>query len=280
MSDSQKIQSLLRQYRLRPSKRLGQNYLHDVRSIQKVVEAAELKREEHVLEVGSGIGNLTLELAKEAAKVWAVEIDGRFRQLLQDTLANAPNVELIIGDALTIELEGLAGGSPFKVAGNIPYQITSALLRRFLELERPPQRIVFAVQEEVADRIVAPPGELSLLAVSVLAYGVPAKLDRIPATHFYPVPQVDSAILRIDIHESPVIPWSEVSDFFRLVKAGFSQRRKQLQNSLAGGLALEKGMVVEWLAKAAISPQARAQELSLEDWKQLVGIMRASSPNG
>jgi 16S rRNA (adenine1518-N6/adenine1519-N6)-dimethyltransferase len=278
MSEAHKVRLLLRKFGLRPSKRLGQNFLHDLRSLRRVVEVAELGSDEAVLEVGAGIGNLTMALAGKAKKVWAVEIDRRFEGLLQQAVVEAPNVQLIFGDVLEIDLEQLTRGTPFKVVSNIPYQITSVLLRRLLEMRHPPIRIVFTVQEQVADRIIAPPGELSLLAVSVLAYGTPTKLDRIPADLFYPVPQVDSAILRIDIHEAALLSPDNVPEFFRIVKAGFEQRRKQLQNSLAKGLGSEKEQVAGWLRATGISPRARAQELSFDDWMQLVEVIRASVP--
>lgn len=280
MSNAQEVRSLLRRFGLRPYKRLGQNYLHDAQSLQQVVRAADLAPDDRVLEVGAGIANLTLALAKVAAKVWAVEVDRRFLPLLQEALLHVPNVELIMGDALALNYNHLIQGDPFVVVGNIPYQISSALLRQFLEMQRPPQRIVFTVQEEVADRIVAPPGKLSLLAVSVLAYGDPRKLDKIPAESFYPVPAVDSAVLRIDIHDKPSIGPGEVADFFRIVKAGFGQRRKQLRNSLAGGLQAEKIESEGWLESAGIPAEARPQELSLKEWIRLVGVIRSADRDG
>jgi len=267
------IPALLRQYGLRPDKRLGQNFLIDNASIRKVIEAAGLQAQDTVLEIGAGLGNLTRHLATLTRQVVAVELDDRLIPALQQVLAPFKNVRLIQGDILSlspIELFHPPLESSYQVVANIPYYITSALIRRLLEANPPPERICLTVQLEVAERICANPGDLSLLALSVQLYGSPRIATRIPAGAFYPSPKVDSAVVRVDLYPKPLIPSGQIEIFFKLTKAGFSQKRKTLRNSLANGMHLPATQVADLLRATGIDPQRRAETLSLAEWKALL----------
>jgi 16S rRNA (adenine1518-N6/adenine1519-N6)-dimethyltransferase len=259
--------TLLRQFKIRPKKSLGQNFLIDPNAAQQVVAAADLSVEESVLEVGPGLGALTRHLARAAQRVVAVELDQRLMPVLAHELRDYPNVELVRGDILEIQPSTFFS-SEYKVVANIPYYITSALLRHLLEAEPQPSLLVLTVQEEVARRIVAKPGDMSLLAVSVQIYGQPKIVGRLKAGAFYPRPKVNSAIIRIDLEDAPhsTLSGRERDKVFELAKAGFGQRRKQLRNSLAGGLHRDKQEIDAALREAGINPKRRAETLRLEEW--------------
>jgi 16S rRNA (adenine1518-N6/adenine1519-N6)-dimethyltransferase len=264
------VASLLKQYGLRPSKGLGQNFLQDNHALQKIVAAAEISQTDTVLEIGPGLGGLTRYLALAAHTVTAVELDQNLFPVLQAILAPYPNVRLVHGDILALRLADLVDGPDYLVVANIPYYITSALLRHLLESDPRPRRLVLTVQREVAERLCAGPGDMSLLALSVQVYGQPRVAASIPAGAFYPPPNVDSAVVRIEIYSEPVIAAARLKTFFRLAKAGFSQKRKTLRNSLSGGLAIRPAEAENMLAAAGIDPQRRAETLSLEEWGELV----------
>ncbi len=269
------IRPLLRQLNLRPSKGRGQSFLVDESVLATILDAAELSPTDTVLEVGPGLGILTGALAQRAGRVIAVEIEPRLAAHLRKALAIFPNVQMVEGDILTLpagilpEVPAPAGGClPYKVVANIPYAITSAILRHLLESATPPTRLVIMVQKEVAQRIVAAPGHLSLLAISVQFYGDAQLMAVIPARSFYPVPQVDSAILRVDVLPQPRIA-VEPKRFFHVVTAGFSQKRKQLKNSLSGGLDLSPQEVVSILHHVGIDERRRAETLTWQEWGRL-----------
>jgi 16S rRNA (adenine1518-N6/adenine1519-N6)-dimethyltransferase len=265
---TKRVPALLREHGVRPRKQLGQNFLLDPAALERIVEAAGLSATDSVVEVGAGVGNLTRLLAAEAGSVIAVELDDRLVDILREQVAELANVRVIHGDVLNLPAFGF-GDLAYKVVGNLPYYITSAVLRHFLEDRPRPVLLVVTVQREVAERIVAEPGDMSLLAVSVQFYGRPRILARIPAGSFYPPPQVDSAILLIDVEAEPRVDLDEAvgeADFFRVVRAGFSQRRKTLRNSLSAGLALDATTVEERLREAGVDPRRRAQTLSLQEW--------------
>jgi 16S rRNA (adenine1518-N6/adenine1519-N6)-dimethyltransferase len=268
-----RVHELLRRWNLRPDKRLGQNFFVDQGTLAKIVAAAELMPDDVVLEIGAGLGALTVPLAREAGHVVAVEKDGRLMPALRGVLTGLDNVTLIEGDVLDLDPAALiasirrpAPGVDYKVVSNLPYYATSAVLRHLLEASPRPRRMVVTVQREVAERIVAGPGRMSLLAVSVQFYGRPRLLFRIKPGSFYPSPGVESAVVRVDAHETPPVDVEDVDGFFRVVRAGFSQRRKQLRNALAAGLARSPAEVVERLNEAGIDPRRRAQTLGLEEW--------------
>ena len=269
--------AILHRYGIRPNPRLGQNFLVDAGALAKVIAAAEFTGDEIVLEVGAGLGALTRRLAREVRQVIAVEFDRRLIPILEQMIESLGNVQLIAGDILSLDLEKLISEQPYRVVANIPYNITSALIRRLMEAPRPAERVVLTVQQEVAERIIAKPGSMNLLAISVQLFGEPHVVARIPARAFYPKPKVDSAVLRVDVHPEPKVSRLLIPQIFRLARAGFGQKRKQLRNALAGRLDVAPAQIEVWLGEAAIRPQSRAQELSLEEWAclaQVVGNQR------
>ncbi len=278
---TQSLSTLLNKYNLFPKKGLGQNFLHDPHHLQKIVAAAELTPADTVLEVGPGPGTLTRLLAEAAGQVIAVELDPNMVHLLRQEYGHLPNLAVVHADILETDINALlreqpATGGTYKVVANLPYYITSAAIRHLLETTPPPQRIVVTIQKEVAQRIVAQPGDLSLLAVSVQFYGWPTLAHRIPAGAFYPPPKVDSAVVRIDTYAAPPIAVPGPELFFRVVKAGFGQKRKQLKNTLAAGLQLSTGQVTTALVAAGIDPARRAQSLNLAEWGNLVNALAAA----
>ncbi len=276
------VHRLLEQWALRPSKGLGQNFLVDQAALEKIVAAAELTPDDAVLEVGAGLGALTKRLARNAGHVVAVELDQRLIPVLRSVLTDFDNVTLIQGDILTLDpaalvsaasIQRLASSTQYKVVANLPYYITSAVLRHLLEASLKPQRMVITVQREVAERIVAKPGQMSLLALSVQFYGRPRLLFRIKPGSFYPSPEVESAVVQVDLHAAPPVPVEDTAAFFRVVRAGFAQRRKQLRNGLAAGLRQSPDEVAAKLWEVGVDPRRRAQALSLEEWVKVARVL-------
>jgi 16S rRNA (adenine1518-N6/adenine1519-N6)-dimethyltransferase len=272
------IPALVKQYGLRPSKGLGQNFLQDDHTLQMIVACADIAPVDDVLEIGPGLGNLTRYLALAAHSVTAVELDKFLFPALEKVVAPYQNVRLVQGDILRLDPAGLMKSPDYLVVANIPYYITSAVLRHLLESGGHPRRLVLTVQEEVAERICARPAKMSLLSLSVQVYGTPNIVAYIPAEAFYPAPKVDSAVLRVEILPEPVIPAHLLNTFFTLIKAGFSQKRKTLRNSLSGGLGITPARAEKMLAAAGLDPMRRAETLSLEEWGRLCNA-ELSMPN-
>jgi len=272
---------LLRHFDLKARKGLGQHFLIDQEVLGHITSAAELTPADVILEIGPGLGVLTAELARQSGWVIAIELDSKLAAILKQTLAPFDNVAIVNKDILQVEPEALlqeqeAGfppqiNSPFsyKVVANLPYYITAPVLRHFLEASVKPQIMVVMVQKEVAEAIVAKPGEMSLLSVSVQFYGEPRIISIVPAQCFYPAPEVDSAILRVDVYPQPAVAVTSESSFFELVRAGFTASRKQICNSLAQGRGLPKAEVLSLLGRAGIAPQRRAETLTLDEWAKL-----------
>ncbi len=261
--------ALLEQYGIQPARALGQNFLHDPGALRKIVAAAEPGPEETVLEVGAGTGTLTRALLAAGATVLAVETDGRLLPLLRAELPTGAQLRLLHADVLALDLDALLAPDPWVCVANLPYYITGAILRHLLECSHRPRRLVLTVQREVAERVLARPGAMSLLAVSVQFYGRPRIVGRLKPAVFWPRPEVDSAILRIDLPATPPLDVPDEATFFRVARAGFSQKRKQLRNALGNGLGIHAGAAAELLATAGIDPQRRAQTLSLQEWAAL-----------
>src|SRR5215216_977876 len=267
-------ETLLKRHGLRAHKGLGQNFLQDPLALEEIVSAAEIQPTDTVLEIGPGLGSLTRYLAVSAKEVVAVELDSNLLPALQAVLTSYPNVRLMQGDILKLSPKDLITEKDYLVVANIPYYITSAVIRHLLESEVKPRRIVLTVQKEVAQRICATPGDMSLLALSVQVYGKPRIAARIPASAFFPAPKVDSAVLCVDIYSSALIKPELLNTFFKLIKAGFSQKRKTLRNSLSSGLHISPTTSTDLLTRAGIDPQRRAETLSIEEWQTLSEIIQ------
>ncbi len=261
---------MLRRFGLKARKRLGQHFLIDTEVLQLITSAAGLTPDDTIIEVGPGLGILTRELAGLAGSVIAIELDDKLAATLKETLSPLPNVTIINDNVLNVDPATLLSEpKKYKVVANLPYYITSPVLRHFLEAAVKPERMIVMVQKEVAEIIAAEPGHRSLLSIGVQFYGEPKIISRVPAQSFYPAPEVDSAILRIDPHPQPMVPVADEKSFFDLVRAGFTASRKQLANSLAQGLGLPKAEMLPLLEKSGIAPQRRAETLTLEEWVQL-----------
>jgi 16S rRNA (adenine1518-N6/adenine1519-N6)-dimethyltransferase len=258
---------LLRRHGLEPKKSLGQNFLFDENVLARIVAAAELNDQDQVLEIGPGLGALTRLLLQKAGSVTAVELDQRFIPILLRELEAFENLNLVHGDFLELNPEDFFD-LPYKVVANVPYYITGAIIRHLLSSEPKPTVIVLTVQEEVAARITAIPPNMSLLAVSVQYYGQAQIVDKIKAGAFWPRPDVDSAVIRIDLNIDSQINTADTDLFFKIVKAGFSQKRKQLQKNLRQ-LGYEKSAILETLERAGINGRRRAETVTLDEWRRL-----------
>lgn len=257
---------------IRLSKKRGQNFLIDRKVLDKIIQFSGLSQQDIVLEIGGGFGVLTLELAKNVKKVIVVEADRKAVGILRQNLRNFKNVEIVEGDILELTTSNLKLTTlPYKIVANIPYQITSRLIRQFLEEKNQPQEMVLMVQKEVAQRIMANDGKESLLSISVKFYAKPEILFYVSKNSFWPRPKVDSAIIKIGgIGVKREIGEKEM--FFRVVRAGFAKKRGQLAGNLAKGIKISKERVNILLEKAKIDQKARAEDLKVEDWLRLVNI--------
>jgi 16S rRNA (adenine1518-N6/adenine1519-N6)-dimethyltransferase len=260
---------LLEQHNLLPKKGLGQNFLHDPNVLGKIAAAAELTANETVLEIGAGTGTLTEVLARTAKRVIAVEVDDRLRPILEEPLSLYPNVEVIYEDILEIDVPALIGRDEYMVVANVPYYITSAILRHLLESDHRPRRLVLTMQLEVAERLIAKPGDMSLLSVSTQFYAQSRIVARLKPGTFWPRPDVDSAVVRMDTFIEPPVDVPDEKTFFRVVRAGFSQKRKQLKNSLGHGLGIDTAAASALLERCTIDPRRRPETLTLEEWAML-----------
>ncbi len=267
---------LLRGAGLEAKKSLGQHFLVDGAYLKAILSAAELTRDDQVIEVGPGLGVLTQALAERAGKVIAVEKDDNLSALLKERLVSYSNVSIVHEDIMKADVTSLvamfdSGDAPrYKVVANLPYYITSPVLRLFLEAGTKPERLVVMVQKEVAKQICAQPGDMSLLSVGIQLYGQPKIVKYVPARAFYPAPDVDSAVLKISVLPAPRVDVG-VGTFFAVVRAGFSAARKQIGNSLSKGLDLPKEEALKLLAAADIDARRRAETLSIEEWGRLWG---------
>jgi len=272
-SNLAKIKDICRLYDLTPQRSKGQNFLFNVSVIEKMVKAAQIKKEDLILEVGPGLGILTESLIVMSNRVTALELDKKLFDFLKIKFIAAKNLELINGDILETRLSKFKSQN-FKIVANLPYNITSSFLRKFLSLEPKPESMVVMVQKEVGERICARPGQLSLLAISVQLYGHPEIIDVVNSENFWPQPKVDSVILKID----QIKTWSQLGqladgvaekDFWRVVKVGFSAKRKQVVNNLAAGLRIDRQLVKASLLELGLDEKIRAQNLAISDWFRL-----------
>jgi len=260
---------LLDQFETPPKKSLGQNFLHDPNAVEKIVNTAEIMPEDVVVEIGPGTGALTQMLAQRARQVYSIEVDERMRPILQTQVGQYPNVELIFDDFLKVNVPELLNGRPFIVVANVPYYITSPILAHLMEGQVRPRSIVMTIQLEVAERIIATPPDMNRLAVTTQFYGSPQIVTRLSPAVFWPRPDVDSAVIKITMYDEPPVAVPDAKLFFRVVKAGFSQKRKQLKNAVSGGLAIKSRLAGELLKVAQIDPTRRAETLELHEWAAL-----------
>jgi 16S rRNA (adenine1518-N6/adenine1519-N6)-dimethyltransferase len=286
---------LLKQYNLHPSRHLGQNFLTDKSALNKIISAADLSPDDTILEVGPGLGVLTLELAKRAKKIIAAEKDRKMAEILKHVLddENIKNVEIIEGDILkllaSLNRTAITGKADlnfqllnkllitnyqsqnYKLVANIPYYLTSPLIRKFLETENQPSLIVLLIQKEVAQRICAKPPKMSLLSVATQFYAEPKIISYVSRKSFYPQPKVDSAIIRISPRATEIesLGRDSISNFFKLAKAGFAHPRKQLINNLSAGLDINREEIEKILLESNLKPTMRPSELSVDKWVEL-----------
>ena len=272
MTKQLNIFPLMKKYGIKPKKSLGQNFLIEPAGLNKVIDAAQLQAEDEVLEIGAGLGSLTYLLAQSVRQVVAVEIDKAVLPPLREALTNFENVQIIEGDILEKNPDELMQGKDYVVVANIPYYISSAIIRHLMEAANRPKRVVLTVQKEVAERVIARDGKMSLLSLSVQVFGQVSMAGVIPAGSFLPAPDVDSAVLKIELYPEPLIPCANEKVFFKIAHAGFSQKRKTLRNSLSGGLGISALQVEEILAKAEINPLRRAETLTIPEWNKLTEI--------
>lgn len=266
---------LLKSNRIRPLKRLGQNFLIDKASIKKLVKSADLGLKDIVLEIGPGTGTLSYELAKKVKKLVVVEKDPRMVKILREKLKVFKNIEVINQDIMKLDISGLSfQASGFKVVANLPFYLTAPLIRKLIEEKNKLKEMTLIIQKEVAQRIAAHPPKMNLLAISIQFYAKPDIIDYIPKKSFWPQPKVDSAIIKIIPHRIKDPTRVNRYLFFRIVKAGFSHTRKQLINNLSKELALNRQAVKNWLLKNKIQPSQRAETLKIKDWINLAKSFR------
>lgn len=262
---------LLDDHGIAPKKSLGQNFLQDPNTLDKIVTAAALLPTDTVLEIGPGTGAMTVRLAKAAERVVAVEIDSRLEPVLRAALVSErlTNVSLLFADILQVNVASLMADQPYVVVANLPYYITSGILRHLLESPHRPRRLVLMVQLEVAERLTAAPGDMSLLSVSAQFYAKPQMIGKLKPSVFWPRPDVDSAVVRLDTYAAPPVDVPDEATFFKVVRAGFAQKRKQLKNAFAEGVGLSHADAAIMLELASIDPKRRAETLSLQEWAAL-----------
>ena len=283
-----KTREICRLFEIKPARSKGQNFLINEKIYDDMVNAADLQADDLVLEVGPGLGFLTTKLASKVKKVVAVELDDRLAAYLQMGVdaQETTNIEIINGDILKFDLadylseHGLAG-KKYKIVANLPYNISSIFLRRFLSLQNKPELVVLMLQKEVAERIVATPPDMNLLAVSVQYYAAPEIMRIVKAGNFWPEPEVDSAIIKIKITDDYKLSINadlvidQEKKFFQIVRIGFSAKRKMLKNNLAAGLKITPKIVEDLLVKTGFNPKARAEDLSLQDWRKLFAALKS-----
>jgi len=298
LSSKKTVKKILNKYNIRPSKKFGQNFLIDKSVSRKVIKSADLKSRDTVLEIGPGIGTLTQEIAKKVSKVIAVEKDPKMCEIIKETLKDFKNIKVVNNDILKLQITNhkpehknfvlgrahkyglwfqtkykLQITKNYKIVANLPFYLTAVAIRKFLEADNPPKEMVLIIQKEVGQRICANPPKMNLLAVSVQFYSKVKIIDYICKSSFWPEPKVDSAIIKI---VSRQVKFSRQfrDQFFRIVKIGFSHPRKQILNNFEKGLKLNKQQIHKWLAKNNINPSQRAETLALQDWLNLVKMLK------
>jgi 16S rRNA (adenine1518-N6/adenine1519-N6)-dimethyltransferase len=266
LTDPEHLKNLLHSLKIKPKEYLGQNFLISEDVLNEIIEVAKIQKGETVVEIGPGLGVLTQRLAQASAKIIAVEKDERYVGVLKKFFRESKNIDIIEKDILQFNFDNISGD--YKIVSNIPYYLTSHLLQILLALKHKPTKIVFMVQKEVAERLVAGPGNLSVLGISVQIFADVSIAAVVPKENFWPKPKVDSSIIVIE----PKNKFPQISDqklFFRILKIAFAGKRKQIHNSLANGFKWDKEKVMKVLSDSQIDPLSRPQDLSIEDWIRL-----------
>lgn len=258
----------------KPKKTLGQNFLINPRILDQIVTAARINKQDTIVEIGPGLGTLTAKLASKAGKVIAIEKDSRLILILKKNLAVYQNIEIIENDVLKFDAAALSTcGANYKIVANIPYYITSNLLRRVLEKWPRPELIILTIQKEVAQRVIAKPPHMNLLALSVQYYSVPEIIGYVSKSNFRPVPEVDSAIIKLTPRNEYYKPREKGERLFKLIKMGFSGKRKQLINNLTRGLGVKKEILVPIFRELGLKNDIRPENLSLKEWQRLAELI-------
>jgi 16S rRNA (adenine1518-N6/adenine1519-N6)-dimethyltransferase len=272
-----KTQEICRIYDIKPQSNMGQNFLISSEIYKQIVASADIKKNDVVLEVGPGLGFLSAELLKQAKKVVAVELDKKIAQLLEVALSAQKLDNLIVIRKNILDFNPEILEEDYKIVANLPYNISSVFLRKFLNEDNKPKSLTLMLQKEVVERIVAQAGQHSLLSLSVQYYSRVKYVDTVNKENFWPQPKVDSAILYLETKKDNEIILSkeEQKTFFRLLKFGFSAKRKKLVNNLAGALRVENKVIQNKMKAADISIDIRAQDLSLNDWYNLFAQLRS-----
>lgn len=274
-----KTKEIIQKYDFRLTKSLGQNFLVDQNILDKIVQAAEVTKEDVVFEVGTGIGTLTHELALRAKKVVAIEIDRKLIPILEETLSGVDNVEIVNQDILKTDLKYLAQefaeGRSIKVVANLPYYITTAIIMKFLESNIRLDSFVLMIQKEVADRIIAKPStkDYGSLTVAIQYYAQSELISKVPRNAFIPPPNVDSSVIRLRIRSERDIQVRDEQLFFKVIRGSFSKRRKTIQNALSTYEDFTKDVVIEALTRADIDPKRRGETLTIDEFAKLTNSM-------
>lgn len=262
---------ILKKHGIKPKKGLGQSFLADEAQIKKIIHSAEIGKDDTVLEVGPGPGTITFSLLQQARRVIAVEKDKPLAEFLKTEFSDYKNLEVISGDILKINLAKLElTPRGYKIVANLPFYLTNYFLRRMLEEKIKPSEMTLVIQKEVAERIIAEGNKESILSLAIKMYGEAELVDIIPSEAFYPPPEVATAIIKIRIFKKPRLGAGERELFFRLIKIGFSAKRKQLKNNLAGGHGITAKEAENVLSKAKINPRVRAEDLRFDDWVRVM----------
>ena len=278
-----RIRAVMARHKAGFSKKLGQNFLADPEAIRLIAEGAELSEADHVIEIGPGIGVLTLALAEAAGRVTAVEIDRKLIPILEQTLEGLDNIDIIQEDILKVDIGALQekvrrehpGLEHLKIVGNLPYYITTPIIMKLLEEDVPAESITVMMQKEVAERLTASPGNKAYGAITLAVqyYCTLETIAQVPAESFVPRPKVDSTVLRLDLRKEKPVDLIDEKLFFEVVKAGFSMRRKTLLNCLTGVKGMSKDEMSGFLEGLGISPQRRAETLTMEEFAQIANAL-------
>ena len=282
LGNPQNTIEILQKYNFNFQKKFGQNFLIDEHVLDKIIRAAEITKDDYVLEIGPGIGTMTQYLACAAREVTAVEIDRALIPILEDTLKEYDNVSIINEDILKVDIAALAkeknGGRPIKVVANLPYYITTPIIMGLFESQVPLERITIMVQKEVADRMQVGPGttDYGALSLAVQYYAEPYIVANVPPNCFMPRPAVGSAVIRLTRHQKPPVEVMDEKLMFRLIRASFNQRRKTLANGLkySGELNLSKEVITAAIEKLGKGSSVRGEALDLEEFARLTNIIK------